>query len=70
MSRRQLSACAARLPSDKAALFLALMSAADAQFMRSVESRRMAWDLYHSLVPPELRTARAGKRATVKRAHK
>jgi hypothetical protein len=66
MSRAQLAACAARLPSDKAAMFLALMGAAENLFHRSVETRQMAWDLYRAHVPPEQqRAARkpaAGKR--------
>lgn len=46
MSRRQVQVCAARMPSDQAAGFIALLQAADDLFLRSVELRLRAWELY------------------------
>jgi len=48
MSRRQVQACAARMPEELAAAFLALTAASDDLFLRSVELRRQAWQLYRN----------------------
>ncbi len=69
MSRRQVAACAARLDPARGAAFLALTAASDDLFLRSVELRRQAWELYRNStgLPKGHKLPKAGKAGGVQR---
>lgn len=57
MSRRQVEVCAARLPVEARAQFLALIAESADLFNRSIELRKRAWLVYRSIVPLEAERA-------------